>query len=104
MEAPEDLVKSNENAMDIEEKPELVPTDPQPYNPLYNQNSDKNINLGTTDKFSIQLNPEIEQERQLLQENIKKFLTINNVYNMMPSNSEVIAIDDLASLHDLLYV
>ena len=101
MEAPEDLIDTNDNAMDIEETPQIINQEGFESNPTF----DQPVNVEPIMPVNqVQLNPEIEQERQALKENIKKFLTINNVYNMMPSNSEVIAIDDLASLHDLLYV
>ena len=47
---------------------------------------------------------EVDEERKILVENIKKFLQENNVYNMMPPNSEVIAVDESVALNDLIHI
>lgn len=85
--------------MDVEYSVMNVPTDE-------NQMSTETIpnpNLENQPE-NLQFKSEIEEERAILQDNIRRFLTANNVYNMMPSNSEVIAVDELASLYDLVYI
>jgi hypothetical protein len=94
MEKPED-------SMDVEFGSMNVPTNENQMSEETLQNQPQNLEA---DPPNPEVKSEIEEERAILKDNITRFLTANNVYNMMPSNSEVIAVDELASLYDLVYI
>lgn len=94
MEKPED-------SMDVEFDSMNAPTNENQMSEETLLNQPQNLDPEPRDP---EVKSEIEEERAILKDNITRFLTANNVYNMMPSNSEVIAVDELASLYDLVYI
>jgi hypothetical protein len=94
MEKPED-------SMDVEFDSMNAPTNENHMSEETLLNQPQNLDPEPRDP---EVKSEIEEERAILKDNITRFLTANNVYNMMPSNSEVIAVDELASLYDLVYI
>jgi hypothetical protein len=94
MEKPED-------SMDVEFGSMNLPTNENQMSEETLQNQPQNLDA---EPPYPEVKSEIEEERAILKDNITRFLTANNVYNMMPSNSEVIAVDELASLYDLVYI
>jgi hypothetical protein len=94
MEKPED-------SMDVEFGSMNVPTNENQMSEETLRNQPQNLDA---EPPNPEFKSEIEEERAILKDNITRFLTANNVYNMMPSNSEVIAVDELASLYDLVYI